>query len=304
MKLWLKRTLWGVGGTIGLVAVGLGGFIFQQTSAFDAAMQKTYDVPVKNVQAPNTPEAIARGDHLAHSMGGCALSDCHGNDLSGGKLLDMGPLGVITGPNVTMGALGAVYSDGELLRLVEHGIKKDGKSVLFMASHEVNWLPESDILAIVAYLRSVAESTKPHGPSKVGTLGKILDRQGKIHLVIAGLIDHQHVEKAPPPAPTAEYGRHIGKMCMGCHGDTFGGGAIPGAPPEIPIPSNITPDATGLQGWTYEEFERLADQGIRKDGKKVDPFMPIEALANMDQTERKALFAFLTGLPAKPFGSR
>src|SRR6478609_561 len=304
MKPWVKKTLWSILGITFVAAVGLGGFVYQQTSAFDAAMDRVYDVPVKNVQAPSTPETIARGDHLAHSLGGCALSDCHGEGLSGGKLLDMGPLGLLSGPNITSGALGAVYSDGELLRLVEHGLKKDGKSVLFMSSHEINWLPEADILAIIAYLRSLPSSNKPHGPRKVGTLAKILDQQDKIHLVIAHRINHEHIEKAPPPMPIADYGRHIGKLCMGCHGDTFGGGAIPGAPPEIPIPANITPDASGLQGWTYEEFERLADQGIRKDGKKVDPFMPIQVLANMDATERKALFAFLTHLPAKPFGSR
>ena len=91
---------------------------------------------------------------------------------------------------------------------------------------------------------------------------------------------------------------------MGCHGESYGGGPIPGAPPDLPIPSNITPDATGIKDWSYADFEKMLDTGIKKNGQKLNPFMPLEALTNMDETERKALWAFLRSLPAKPFGSR
>ncbi|HEY8944532.1 MAG TPA: hypothetical protein VIM73_09725, partial [Polyangiaceae bacterium] len=66
----------------------------------------------------------------------------------------------------------------------------------------------------------------------------------------------------------------------------------------------ITPHATGLKDWSYADFERLLDTGIRKNGKKLDPFMPLGNLAKFDETERKALWAYLRTLPAKPFGER
>jgi hypothetical protein len=82
------------------------------------------------------------------------------------------------------------------------------------------------------------------------------------------------------------------------------GGPIPGAPSDFPVPLNLTPDATGLQGWTYADFEKLATTGIRKNGKKLASFMPIEAIAKMDDVERHALWAYLQSLPPTPFGQR
>ena len=304
MKPVLKKILISLGVVVGLGALALGGYVFKQTRDFDRSVEKIYDIPAFDGHASLEPEVIARGAHLAESLAGCAMADCHGPDLAGGRVTEIGPVGTLAAPNITMGGLGAVYSDGELVRLIEHGVKKDGKTVLFMTSHEINWLPKEDLLAVIAYLRSLPAVDKPSNALSVGLLGKVLDRRGEFAWDIARRIDHDHLDKAPPPSPTAEYGRHIAKLCTGCHGTSFGGGPIPGAPPDFPVPANITPHETGMQGWTYEEFTRLADEGIRKNGKKLNPFMPNAVLSNMDATERKALFAFLTVLPAKPFGSR
>ncbi len=304
MKPVLKTVLIASGVLILTAMIGVGGYVYAQTAAFDESVARIYDIPVPPVEASKDPEAISRGKHLAHSLGGCAVAECHGSALAGGKVTQVGPLGTLGAPNITPAGMGAVYSDGELMRLIEHGVKKDGTTALFMTSHEINWLPQSDILAIIAYVRTVAPVDKPGASSEVGVLGKVLDRRNEFAWDVARRIDHEHIDKAPPPSPTAEYGRHIAKLCMGCHGESLGGGPIPGAPPEIPIPSNITPHESGISGWTYEDFEKLLDTGIRKNGKKLNPFMPLSALAAMDETERRALFSFLMSLPAKPMGSR
>jgi mono/diheme cytochrome c family protein len=205
-------------------------------------------------------------------------------------------------PNMTLAA--KAYSDGELVRLVKHGIKKDGRSVRFMPCTDFSWLPEADVVAIVSYVRSVPQVDRPNGPMELGLLGKVLDRRGEFDLDIARRIDHTKDDEPPAPATTVDYGRYVGRLCLGCHGKTLSGGPIPGAPPSIPIPLNLTPDATGLKGWTYDDFEAFIKTGIRKSGKPVNPFMPVEALRNMNDDERKALWAFLQSLPAKPFGQR
>lgn len=305
MKKILVKVGLGLGALILLAAAGGGIFVWTQVSAFDESMAKRYDIPVRDIRAAEGPEALARGEHLARSVGACAASDCHGADLAGGKTLEMGPLGVSTAPNITGGGLGAVYSDAELVRLIEHGIRKDGTSVRFMPAFEINWLPDDDLSALLAFIRSVPPVKKPNGPFELGVLAKILDRQGAgVVMDVARHIDHKNIEKAPPPTPTKEYGRFLAKGCVGCHGEGLTGGAIPGAPPEIPIPLNITPHETGLKGWTRADFDRLLDKGIRKDGSKLNPFMPIESVGKMNETERQALFAYLMSLPAKPFGNR
>ena len=109
---------------------------------------------------------------------------------------------------------------------------------------------------------------------------------------------------APPPTPTAVYGKYLAMACTGCHGDHFSGGKIPGTPPDFPPPLNLTPDKTGLAGWTYEDFDKLLTTSIRKNGEKLKPFMPVEAFGKVNDTEKHALFAYLQTLPPVPYGNR
>jgi cytochrome c553 len=300
----LKKILIGVGAVIGLVVVGAGGFVYVQTSAFDASLEKVYDVPIPNVQRSTDPAVLARGDHVAHSLAPCAVSDCHGKDLAGGKTIEIGPIGTFVGPNITSAALGAAYSDGELARLIVHGIKKDGRGVRFMSSHEFNFISDDDVNAVISWLRTQPGVNRPSGSMRIGTLGKVLDRLDKIPIDVARRINHDKILKAPAPTPTATYGRFIALLCTGCHGNNLSGGPIPGAPPEMAIPLNLTPHATGLAGMKYEEFEKTMKTGIRKDGRKLDPMMPVEAFGNFDDTEMRALFAYLMSLPGREFGGR
>lgn len=304
MKPIVKKVLLGVVGVLALATAGAGGFVWTQTSAYDDSMNQVYDIPVPSVTLTTDAATLARGEHLARSIGGCTVSDCHGSDLGGGKTVEVGPLGTFTAPNITKAGMGAAYTDGEILRLLTHGLKRDGRSVRFMPVHEVNWMPESDLVAIISYVRSVPDVSKANGPLSVGMLGKIMDRKDAIVLDVARRIDHGNIEKAPPPTPTAEYGKFIGKMCLGCHGDTYSGGPIPGAPPDLPVPTNITPHETGIAAYTYADFDKLLNEGIRPNGSKLDPFMPVEALGKMDEVERKALWEFLRSLPPKAFGNR
>jgi cytochrome c553 len=300
----VKRVLQGVGGLVGLVVVGGGAFAAFQAHAFGSSLDKVYDVPVPSITRTSDPVALERGHHIASTIAPCAVSDCHGSDLGGGKLIEVGPLGRFSGPNISSGGLGAVYSDGEIARLVRHGLKKDGRTVRFMPAHEFNWLSEADLTAVISWLRTVPAVQKPNGPFEIGLLGKILDRLDMIPLDVARRIDHTRVELAPPPTPTAAYGAFIGRACTGCHGSTLSGGPIPGAPPEMAVPLNLTPHQTGLQGWTFEDFKKTLETGVNKKGKKLDEMMPTAALAQLDDTEMHALFAYLASLPARPYGGR
>src|SRR5690606_31979824 len=60
-------------------------FAWTHTSAFASSMDKVYDVPLPDIRASSEPEVVLRGKHLAHSLGACAASECHGADLAGGK---------------------------------------------------------------------------------------------------------------------------------------------------------------------------------------------------------------------------
>jgi mono/diheme cytochrome c family protein len=301
-----KRALRWVATALFVLLLAAGGFVYAQASAFDASLDKVYAVTSPAIVASTDPAVIARGKHLSESLGGC--DSCHGSDLGGKPGEAMGPLGLLHYPNLTRGkgGVGARYSDGELARLVRHGIKANGKGIRFMPSQDMHWWPEQDLVAIVSYVRSVpnVDRTLPDD-SHIGVLGKLLDRLDQLPLDVARRIDHHAPPpKVPAPAPTAAYGKYLAMPCSGCHGPGLSGGKIPGAPPDLPVPTNITPHATGIKHYTEADFMKLVNTGIKPNGKKLDPFMPLPTLTAMNDVEKKALWAYLSTLPPKPFGGR
>ena len=303
MSGWVKKTLLGVAAVVTVAVGSVGAYVLVQGRAFDESINRVYDVPLVTFERSTDPAVLARGKHLAESLLPC--ESCHGQDLGGGKGKDVGPVMFISAPNITSAGLGAAYSDSELFRLLRHGIKKDGRSVRLMPVPDWNWVPDSDLVAVISYVRTVPPVERANGTMKIKALGKVLDRRDSIPIDVARRIDHMKIEMGPSqPSATAEYGKWLGRMCSGCHGPTFSGGAIPGAPPSLAAPLNLTPHETGLKGYTYDELMHVLETGIRKDGRKLDSFMPRDGINKMDDTEKHALFAFLSTLPPRPFGQR
>jgi mono/diheme cytochrome c family protein len=301
----LKRVSLGLGAIFLLLLLLLGGFVYAQVAAFDASIGKVYAIAPPALRASTDPAVIARGKHLADSIGGCV--GCHGADLGGKPGDPMGPIGVVNAPNLTAGkgGAGAHYSDGELARVIRDGIKADGRSLRFMPAQDLSWWPDQDLIAIVSYLRSVPPIDRESPASTIGTLGKVLDRLDKLPLDIARRIDHSAARASTlEPTATREYGAYLARGCAGCHGPGLSGGRIPGAPAKLAVPANITPHATGIKHYSEADFMRLLDTGVKPNGKKLDPFMPIAALRAMNDTERRALFAYLMSRPPKPLGQR
>lgn len=303
----MARKGWKILGGVFVGALLLvGGFVGLQIHAYDTSMEKQYDVPLPKAERSSDAEVLARGKHLTESVGACTSADCHGADLAGGRSIAMGPVATLTGPNITAGGKRAGgYTAAELSRLLRHGLKRDGRSVTFMPVHELSWLPQPDMTAIGSYLATVAAVDKADGETRVKPLGKILDRRDKMVLDVARRINHAATDDdVPAPEPTARYGRFVARACTGCHGDRLSGGPIPGAPSSMPIPANITPHETALKAWTYDDFTKLLSTGVKRDGKQLNPFMPIDALSKLNETERRALWEYLRTVPPLPFGMR
>jgi mono/diheme cytochrome c family protein len=304
MKRAIIRILKVLGVVVVIALLGGGAFAGYQVHAFNKSMGRTYDVPLPTITRSTDPAVLERGKHLAESIGACASKDCHGATFGGGEPIKMGPLGTMQGPNITAGGRGAEYSDAELARLISHGLKRDGHGLTFMPAQDFAWWPDDDVVALISYLRTVPSVATPSGGIQLGLLAKGLDRLNMIPIDVARRIDHEHRPVAPAPTPTVAYGTFLVNACRGCHGATLSGGRIPGAPSEMAIPLNITPHETGIAGWTYEDFDKLLSTGIRKNGKTLDPMMPVTELGKFNPIERKALWAYLMSAPAKPFGGR
>lgn len=303
----LKKILLGVLALI--VVAAAGGFVFfrMQVSAFNESMAKHYDFPLTPVQLTDDPLLLARGKHLTESLGACTT--CHGENFAGGKEEPLGPLGKMVDPNVTGSPDGMLskYTDAELMRLLRHGVKRDGTSVRMMPVEEFYWWPDADRIAVISYLRrGVQPVAGQPGLIELSDFAKFLDRIDSIPLDVARRVDHEAAPSTMSPAESPEYGKLLATACRGCHGDKhMAGGPIPGAPPDLPAPRNLTPHETGLKDWTYDDFLATVRTGKRKGtGAALNPFMPIVALQKYDETELKALWAYLRSLPPVEYGNR
>lgn len=295
--IWLRN---GVLVLLGLILLAAGAIY----GLSESRMRQSFAVPSSPITVPAGDAAIAEGHRLSIARG-CV--DCHSTDMSGSTFIDAPPIGTYSGSNLTSGAggVGKEYTPETWARAIRHGIAADGSTLLFMPSHEFAGMSDADVGALIAYLQSVPAVDKQLPAISVGPLGRILYLQGQLPLVPAQLIDHQAKHEAPAVVVSVEYGGYLAAGCVGCHGQHYSGGAIPGGPPEWPHAQNITPDqATGIGSWSEEDFIRAIREGKRPDGTMINEVMPWKNLSKMTDTELKALYLFLMQVPARAEGQR
>lgn len=284
-----------IAGALLVLILVLAGTIYAVSAA---RLSRTYEVPADQVAIPTDSATVARGAHLAQSRLGCA--DCHGPDLAGKPVVESGMFGHFIAPNLTRGegGLGAEFTDADWLRSLRHGVKRDGKPVIFMPSEEFSRLSEEDVTAVIAYAKQVPPVNGAQPPSRLGPIARaILTFNPRI--LPAAAMDHS----APiPTAPMAEvsprYGEYLASTsgCRGCHGpDLAGGDALE---PGTPAPPNLTP-AGPLASWSEADFVRALREGVRPDGSSISPAMPWKAMGRMTDLELQAIYAYLKSVPPK-----
>lgn len=247
--------------------------------------------------------AIERGEHLLRARYGCR--DCHGESLAGGVMVDAFPIGTLLGPNITLGegTRTASYTAADWDRIVRHGVKPDGTPAA-MPSLDFRHMSDQELSDIVAYIRSQPPMFGEVPAPTLGPLGKVLVATGEIPLSAEMIPSHQSPHETFPPAATVstDFGRHLSGVCMGCHGESFAGGPIPGGDPSWVPAANLTPHAEGLAGWTFAQFVTAMTEGVRPDGTALREPMTfaVPIGQNMTDVELEALWLFLRSVPAAP----
>jgi cytochrome c553 len=291
---WAARLTLGVVALLVLAAAGAYGI-----SARDAT--RRYAVPVHPLAVPQDSVTVARGAHLAAARG-CV--GCHGEDLAGHVELDRVLIGRLAGPNLTRGGRGGLLTDADWERAVRHGVRRDGTPLFVMPAAEHAAMSDEDLGAIVAYARSLSARPNVPPPSRAGPVLRALQASGTVNVYSAAEIDHGRAHPARVAAePTARYGAYLAAMCTGCHGPGLSGGKVPGAPPDWKPAANITPG--GIGHYTEADFVRALREGVRPSGAPIDSQMPVRRITrHLDDTELRALYAYLRTLPSRPYGGR
>ncbi|CAG1002615.1 partial Fructose dehydrogenase cytochrome subunit, partial [Gammaproteobacteria bacterium] len=244
--------------------------------------------PVSNLKVEGTPAQIARGKYVAY----IACAGCHGTKgefpLTGGTDLAAEipmPIGSLVASNLTPGGVLKNRTDGELFRVIRHGVAQDGKLSIFMSFMPYRQLSDDDTQAVIAFLRSqpAAEGT-PNGGDDPNLLAAILFG--------AGMFPNpdpinKNAITAPAKGVNAEYGKYVATFgeCRGCHGpDMTGSPPNPAQPDGVPNPRPI------VGTWSREQFAQTMRTGVKPGGVKFLATMPWTNASRMDDTDLSALY--------------
>ena len=281
-------------------------------------LDRRYDVPAPPIARDMSAEGVARGERLYRS----ACASCHmeaGQTRACGAPVGNFPaaFGRIEASNLTSDPDRGIgrRSDADLARLLRHGLMPDGRYSRTMP--RMPRLGDEDIAALIGFLRS---GNPLFEPCDQGRPPGHLSLLGKVALAFlspappAGLEAGPRAASipAPPRGPTPAYGRYLATAiygCVECHTDGLtdletklagpdllaGGLELPD-PRGTPVQStNLTPDATGLAGWTLADFQRALSTGINPAGLVVRSPMPIFRYS--EPMELEAIFNYLRTVP-------
>ena len=313
----MKKVLKWLAILLGVVFVALVGFI----SYIKIALPNVGDAPDLKVEI--TPERVARGKYLAHSVNVCM--DCHSardwehfsgpmipSTLGqGGEIFDqkLGFPGKFVARNITPFAL-AAWTDGEIYRAITAGVSKDGGPLFpVMPHHRYGKMANEDIYSLIAYLRSIpAIESHPDESSPDFPMSVIL------HTIPAKGIP---AEKVPALSDTLAYGAYLfnAAACGECHTPQDKGAPIAGLELaggfEFPMPNgivvrsmNITPDkTTGIGNWSraqfIQRFKMYADTSYKAPKIEQGGFatiMPWMMYSSMTEQDLSAIFTYMKTL--------
>ena len=289
-----------------------------------------WDAPLPAIHASADPEVIRRGEYLVRGPAHCAA--CHtSNDrdraaadngefppLSGGRAFRADPLGVIYSKNLTPDPETGIgrYSDGQIARMLRWSVRPDGKASVQLLMPFAN-LSESDLTAIISYLRAQPAVRNPVPENHFTVIGKVVKSFAPVFQPRNTI---EPVARTPEMAPTVERGKYLARTvanCVGCHtkrnpisfaavSAEFSGGAEmepasrPGADPSIWF---VTPNLTPARGSALSKFPdrdtfvaRFQKGGVHHLGSP----MPWESFGQMSREDLGALYQYLHSLPAEP----
>lgn len=257
--------------------------------------------------AASADTGVERGRYLVETIAGCG--NCHtpmgpngpvaGRHLAGGLVMDEGVFQAVT-PNITPDpatGIGA-WTDEQIARAIREGIRPDGTVIgppmpfAFYRS-----IGDDDLMAMVAYLRTVPAVVSETGPSKYSfplppaygppvTSVKAPERSDKVAYgaYLAGPVGHC-MECHTPLLPNGQ--RDMTKLGWG-HAEFRG-------PWGISVSADLTPSHLGE--WSDAEIVRAITHGVSNDGRQLFPPMGFPYYAGMTEEDLGAIVAYLRTLP-------
>jgi mono/diheme cytochrome c family protein len=297
---WLKRIGYAVGTLVGLVVIA----VAVVYALSELRFRKTYNVPAEHIAVSDDSATLARGAHLAASVG-CA--ECHGEGLRGNAMIDASPMGRLVALNLTRGegGVGSQLTPELIERAVRHGVAPNGQPLRVMPANDYQYMSDDDIRAVVSYVQRVTPVNNVLAPSRLMLLPRVLLVTNALPLLPAERMrDSAGAPMAVTAGPTKDYGLYLATLagCRACHGPGLSGGKIEAGDPSWGPAANLTPSGN-LGKWSEAEFIQTIRTGKRPDGSALRAPMPWKTIANMTDDELHAVWLYLQSMPPRPYGT-
>jgi mono/diheme cytochrome c family protein len=267
---------------------------------------------------PPGGDLVSRGKYVFAAAAGCG---CHtekgkvepGKTLNAGGRRYDGPFGTVYATNITPDRQTGIggWTDDQIIAGIRLGRRPNGERLVPVHPYPVfNGIAETDLRALVAYLRSVPPVNRPNTPKKI-----TVPLFESVFLP-AWLAAFAPRETPPPVAPATglargEYLTRVLGHCGECHtprtltnatDNTRFQAGTPKGPEGDPVP-NITPDNdTGLK-WSEEEIAEYLGSGNKPDGDVAGGLMAevIEGSSvgykDLTKEDRLAIARYLKSIP-------
>jgi mono/diheme cytochrome c family protein len=284
--------------------------------------------------ASATPAQIIRGEYLVRSVAGCG--ECHTPRDAQGNLeqglwlsgvanrfdltLEDDATGGISAPNLTPAAL-ASWTDAQIQQAFLDGVNQYGDPLFpLMPYYAYHNMTAADAAAIVAYLRAIPAIMNTTPPRQALPVTLTLPAPP----IPVSAIPQTTLAATDPLYGQAQQGRYLAGQvgfCLDCHtpwrlgapqpldmthvfvGDrSFSAHdwGVPRPAPPIVYSYNITPDPSGIAGWTAADVALMLLEGIPYGGGgtcRPMPSGPTGSLGGLSPSDAHAIGVYLTTIP-------
>ncbi|MBV9569852.1 MAG: c-type cytochrome [Alphaproteobacteria bacterium] len=247
----------------------------------ESILDRRYTLPRSLVTADASKDGVARGARLVR-LAGC--TGCHGPDLRGKKL---GSPVEIRASNLR--ALTRLYADEDFDRAIRRGLRADASSLWVMPSQAYVYVHDSDIAAVLGYLRALRPDGAPTPRPKFG-------RTAREEIAHGDLQPAADLAQTQMPArdlgPHYAGGRYIAMFACGvCHGTELDG-AVDGKVPGLNV----------VNRYNRSQFFSLMRKGWSADGRQLKVMSPLakQRFHILMDWEIDPLYSYLTARAQAP----
>jgi cytochrome c553 len=251
-------------------------------------LSKTFDVPLTEVAVPVDCASYAEGQRLARTRG--CFNGCHGDTVTGDVFFEVPDGTVLVSPDLAAAA--KKYSAAELERIIRHGVRPDGTSVLLPMPSEMFYnLSDVDVGSIIGFLQSQTPREEPLPQTYFGPLARVmllLFKQDTGTILAAESIDHDLARLDASPGDPEEYGKYLAMTsCTECHGPELRG-----------WPDDNVPSLAIVAAYSLEDFTTLLRTGEPIGDRELDLMAEVatQRFSHFTGQEIAALHAYLRTL--------